>query len=226
MQKLSEQLLLAVKMQQPTADLVNELSRCSPSQLNSVFVSDVTKKAFWINIYNAFFLVLKREKKLQKPAIFREKQISIAGILFSLDEIEHGILRKYRWKWSLGYLPNPFASKVIRRLAVQKIDPRIHFALNCGAKSCPPIAFYKSENLEQQLDLASHSFLESETDLFPEKKEVHTSRLFLWFKADFGGQEGSLRFLEKYLNLDLTGWKLVYKPYDWGEELGNFVENA
>lgn len=50
-------------------------------------------------------------------------------------------LRKHRWKWSFGYLPNPFELILIRNLAVQKVDCRIHFALNCGPKSCPQIGF-------------------------------------------------------------------------------------
>lgn len=223
MQKLSEELLLAIKTQKNTANLVEQLSHLQMNQLQKTLDSDSAKKAFWINIYNAYFLILRVEKKLQKPAIYREKQITIGGTKFSLDDIEHGILRKYRWKWSFGYLPDPFAPKIIRQLAVAKIDPRLHFALNCGAKSCPPIAFYKAEKLEQQLDLASQSFLEGETNLFPEKKEIHTSRLFLWYKADFGRRKGALRMLEKYLEQDFKGWKLVYKPYDWGEELANFV---
>lgn len=223
MQKLSEELLLVVKMQKPNKDKVAQLANLRVNELYEELDSDQAKKAFWINIYNAFFLILRQEMQLQRPNIFTKKAICIAGIYFSLDDIEHGILRKYRWKWSLGYLPNPFTSKIIRQLAVAKIDPRLHFAINCGAKSCPPIAFYKTQNLDQQLDLASQSFLESETDIYPEKKELHTSRLLLWYCGDFGGRIGSFHLLEKYLDINLEGWKLVYKSYDWGEELGNFV---
>lgn len=222
MQKRSEQLLLAVKMQQPTIDLVQQLGEWPLQQLKEQLSMDDAKIAFWVNIYNAFFLILRREKGLVRPHIFRKKAIQIAGLDLSLDDIEHGILRKYRWKWSLGYLPNPFVRQIIRQLAVDKLDPRIHFALNCGAESCPPIAFYKKEKLDQQLDLASQSFLESETDLYPEEKEVHTSRLLLWYRADFGGPRGALNLLSQYLGRNLTGWKLRYKPYDWSEALGVF----
>ena len=41
-------------------------------------------------------------------------------------------------------------------MAVDVIDFRIHFALNCGAKSCPPIAFYSYDKINDQLDLATH----------------------------------------------------------------------
>ena len=30
-------------------------------------------------------------------------------------------------------------------IAVLQVDPRIHFALNCGAKSCPPIKTFSSK---------------------------------------------------------------------------------
>lgn len=37
---------------------------------------------------------------------------------------------------------------------IQQVDPRIHFALVCGAKSCPPIKLYTPENLDEGLDAA------------------------------------------------------------------------
>ena len=94
----------------------------------------------------------------------RKKLFTITSTLFSLDDVEHGILRRYRYKYSLGFITDLFPSKIIKKLAVSKIDYRIHFALNCGAKSCPPIAFYTSLNIEEELNLATQSFLESETD--------------------------------------------------------------
>ena len=39
------------------------------------------------------------------------------------------------------------------------LDPRIHFGLNCGAKSCPPIRVYSPTNLDSQLNRAAASFL-------------------------------------------------------------------
>ena len=141
-----------------------------------------------------------------------------------MDDIEHGILRRFRHKYSLGYFPQLFASKAIKKLAVSKVDYRIHFALNCGAKSCPPIAFYTADQIEQQLETATLSFLESETDYLNEKKEVHISRLFLWFMADFGGKRGIRQILEKKLHQKTTGYQLVFKKYSWEEHLDNFIQ--
>ncbi len=222
--ELSEHLLLQVKMQKPTDKISSQLEAVSFEDLVPFLKTDSLKKAFWINIYNAFFQILRSEQQLGKPEIYHQKSVSIAGLMFSLDDIEHGILRKYRFKWSLGYLPNPFASTIVKRLAVSKVDYRIHFALNCGAKSCPPIAFYTPDKIEGQLEMATLSFLEGETDVFPEKKEIQVTRLFQWFMGDFGGRTGIRRILKEKLNLDSEGMKLVFKKYDWEEVLDNFSE--
>lgn len=44
--------------------------------------------------------------------------------------------------------------------AVQPMDKRIHFALVCGAKSCPPIRVYTPDELEEGLDAAAAAFCE------------------------------------------------------------------
>ena len=112
--QLSEQLLLQVKKQESTDQLRAELAQVNLQILTSALRFDIQKKAFWINIYNAFFQILRKEKKVGKPEIYRSKLIPLAGHHFSLDDIEHGILRKYRLKWGLGYLPNPFAPALIK----------------------------------------------------------------------------------------------------------------
>lgn len=221
--KLSEDLLLAVKMQKSTKELVLQMKELSISQLQTDLNNDDSKKAFWINCYNAFFQILRKEKGMDKPGIYRDKVTTIAGRNWSLDEMEHGILRRYRYKLSLGYLPNIFAPALIKKMAVEKIDYRIHFALNCGAKSCPPIAFYNVDRIEQQLEMASLSFLEGETDVFPDKKEIHISRLFQWFAGDFGGKRGTRQILQEKLKLETKGQKIIYKEYSWEEELDNYA---
>ncbi|MCR9289644.1 DUF547 domain-containing protein [Saprospiraceae bacterium] len=222
--QLSEQLLLQIKMGEPWTDFESKLANLTLETLKKELPADNHKKAFWINIYNAFFLILRKEKKLDKPEIYRKKAIQIGGNSFSLDDIEHGILRKYRWKFSIGYLPNIFTSSLIKDLAVSKIDYRIHFALNCGAKSCPPIAFYAPEKIENQLEMATLSFLESETDVLNNQKEIHITRLFLWFLGDFGGRKGVRKILKERLNIETKGMKLIFKAYDWEEDLNNYRE--
>lgn len=203
-------------------NFVAQLEAITYDELQASLDTDEQKKAFWVNIYNAFFQLLRTEWHLTPPEVFRKRVIRIAGRAFSLDDIEHGILRRYRLKWGLGYLSNPFVREILKNLAVKKMDFRIHFALNCGARSCPPIAFYTSDKINQQLDLATQSFLEAETSVFSEKKEIHITRLFQWYIGDFGGRAGIRRLLEDKLQLKTKGFRLVYKNYDWTEALENF----
>jgi hypothetical protein len=222
---LSEQLLLAVKKEEPYEDLLDALADFQTQEVENQLINDSYKNAFWINIYNSFFQILRKDKGLRQPKIYTEKRISIAGYQISLDDIEHGILRRYRYKYSLGYLPNLFASSHIKKWAVDAIDFRIHFALNCGAVSCPPIAFYSVANLEEQLELASLAFLRDETQIDTKKKKIHVSRLFLWFFNDFKGAKGTRKIVSKYLDQDFSGYKLVYNDYSWEEYLDNYAEN-
>lgn len=221
---LSEQLLLAVKMKQPYEEFLETLANIPQEDLEKQLSSDKHKIAFWINIYNSFFQILRKDRYLKQPKIYTAKQMTVAGQQLSLDDIEHGILRRFRYKYSLGYFPNIFVSALIKKWAVTAVDFRIHFALNCGAKSCPPIAFYSVDQLEEQLDLSGTSFNQAESFINHEKKVMHISRLFLWFLNDFGGRKGIRKILGKYLGHDFSHYKLVYNKYFWDEHLDNYAE--
>lgn len=219
---LSGKLLLNVKLNKSTATEEQKLRCLSIMELHHQLNTDDTKKTFWINIYNAYFQILSNREKLHRKTIFTKKIIIIAQTRFSLDDIEHGILRKYRLKWSLGYLPNPFVALLIRNLAVRKMDYRIHFALNCGAKSCPPIAFYTLEKLDKQLNDAMHSFIISETAIDMNNKTIATSKLLHWYRGDFGGTSGIKKVLQQVLELQFNTYKLSFNEYSWETHLENY----
>lgn len=222
--ELSAQLLFAVKTDAPTDSLENQLAQLSKQALILGLSNDTARKAFWINIYNAYYQILATREKKTRPIIFTDKAFAIGGLALSLDDVEHGILRKYRWKWSQGYLPRFWPSTDIKKLAVSNIDYRIHFALNCGAKSCPPIAFYAYDNLETQLETATTSFLTQDAVLDVANKTVRVSKLLQWFKADFGSKKGILNILSKHFGQNLQGYSIVYNEYDWSQDLKNFAE--
>ena len=222
--KLSEQLLYNVKTEEPTITLEKELANIKMERLVNGLNNDDAIKAFWINMYNVWFQILATREKKKRPEIFTGKLITIAATKFSLDDIEHGILRRYRWKLSKGYLPKLFPGKLIKQLAVSKIDYRIHFALNCGAKSCPPIAFYNYDNINRQLDIAAKSFLHSETTFDDAKKQVTVSKIMSWFIADFGGKKGIRKIVKEKLQKNVDGYSIKFKPYDWAAELAKFEE--
>lgn len=222
--KLSESLLYNVKTEKPTADIEKELSGLNKKRIVEGLNNDEAIKTFWVNMYNAWFQILAVREKKKSPEIFTSKLIPIAGKKFSLDEIEHGILRRYRWKYSKGYLPKFFPGKLIKQLAVSKIDYRIHFALNCGAKSCPPIAFYSYDKIDVQLDLAAKSFLSGETEIDDAKKEVRVTKIMDWFIGDFGGKKGIRKIIKTVLQKNVAGYSIKFKPYNWDEALHNFEE--
>ncbi len=222
--KTSSDLLYAVKLNKEYESYRISLSEFPESRLLSELKDDKSKKTFWINIYNAFFQILRKFQNLEHPEVFRKKTIDIAGIKLSLDDIEHGILRKFRWKYSLGYFSKPFANKRIRKLSVKDLDFRIHFALNCGAESCPPIAFYSKDKIEEQLNFATEGFILSNSQIDKNTKTVSISKLFLWYRADFGGKKGIIEIVGHYFKKDLSKFKIKYQDYSWKEYLDNFQD--
>jgi hypothetical protein len=227
MHVLAENLLLAVRRGEPVAAHRQQLARLRPSELAHAVGTDAARKAFWINLYNAFAQLLLTEHRTEfaqsRTQFFGTRWIEVAGYRISLNDVEHGVLRRSKIWWSLGYLPKPFPSAFERRYRVKRLDARIHFALNCGAVSCPPIAFYDSEKIDAQLDLATASFLESETRYDAETNTAHVSRLLLWYLGDFGGVSGIRRLLETQGLVPAGSQSRIrFRAYDWSLALGNF----
>ena len=219
---LSEHILKKVKKDESTLDIEKRLSGIDMQQLLDEITNDAAKKTFWINMYNAWYQLLATREQLKRPEIFTKKVILVAGTRFSLDDMEHGILRKYRWKYSLGYFPSFFPGKLIKALSVDKIDYRIHFALNCGAVSCPPILFYSYDGIENQLDQATRSFLLSETEIEDDKKEARVSKILDWFRGDFGGKIGMRNIIGCVFDKNIGNYNIKFKAYDWTAKLNNF----
>lgn len=219
---LSGELLYKVKIKADSKEVEKALSGLTYNQLFKGLNNDAAKKTFWVNMYNAWYQILAIRLNKTRPKIFTEQLIPVAGLSLSLDDIEHGILRKYRWKWSMGYLPQFLPQKVIKELAVDSIDYRIHFALNCGAKSCPPIAFYRYDKIEQQLDMATVAFIKGESEIDESKKRIITSKILSWFKGDFGGSNGIRAIMTKVFKRDFTGYSFQFNDYNWDADLANF----
>jgi hypothetical protein len=188
------------------------------------------KLAFWINLYNTMVIhgVIDwdiRESVKERNGFFTRLKYDIGGHLFSLSDIEHGILRgnsrpPYR-------LFKPFGPEDPRHtFTLSATDPRIHFTLVCGSRSCPPIGFYTSDRIDEQLDLATSSFINSpEVEIIPSKNLLRISQIFRWYRRDFGGTQGTIiEFLLRHLDAgemkhfleDHKGTVRVrYRAYDW-----------
>ena len=100
--------------------------------------------AFFINIYNALVIHAHVERGVPTTTYARYKFFStmsynIGGYSLTLNEIENGILRSNRASMATLYMKPFSVSDPKMKIILDKVEPRVHFALNCGAKSCPPI---------------------------------------------------------------------------------------
>ena len=224
--RLSQQLLYAVKTGSDSVDTyMKPLQVADALALQAQLSTESLKKAFWLNIYNTYVQWLLQkdpERYKSRHSFFTSRQILIAGKMLSLDDIEHGILRRSKIKWSLGHLNKLFPGKFEKGFRAQAVDYRIHFALNCGAKSCPPIAYYDPEKIDAQLEMATKNYLRSEVELDTGKNVAYLPAIMGWFRADFGGKKGMRALLKKHSLLQNKKPAIRFKKYDWELFLNNY----
>uniref|UniRef100_H2ZAF3 DEP domain-containing protein n=1 Tax=Ciona savignyi TaxID=51511 RepID=H2ZAF3_CIOSA len=212
-------------------DYIEQVAQLQRAQIDEL--SRQEKLAFYINIYNA--LVIHANIKFGFPEsawkrfkFFNDASYIIGGHEFNLQEIENGILRSNRK--GVGMLSKPFSKSDPRiQFILESNEPLIHFALVCGAKSCPPIKTYSPENIEAQLKLAAASFIDGDDGCRVDKPQglIGLSRIFKWYKEDFGKSPPEvLVWVKEHMSnglkkQDLTAllesntYKLDYLTYDW-----------
>ena len=189
-----------------------------------------------VTVYNmmvthAFAVVGIPESSLQRLAFFDHVQYSLGGALFSLNDVENGVLRRNRTP--PYHLRLPFAEKDVRlSLLLDNDEPRIHFALNCGASSCPAVKTYTAVGIEEELATAAAAFCEQDGNVLPDtregKRSLKVSKIVYWYPSDFGsdGNEVARRFAawalpgseKKEALEELAGGKptrLKFFEYDW-----------
>lgn len=197
----------------------DRIAALNPTLLADALSDPSHRCAFWLNLYNGAV----RVRLLRDPGAYRRRwrffsapAITVAGRRLSPNAIEHGILRRSAMSLGLGYVRNPVPSRFERLHRVGRLDPRIHFALNCGARSCPPLAVYEPERLDAQLDAAARSYLESQTVLLDDGTTVRVPRLLLWYLGDVGGKAGVLRLLRRFEIIGPRATpRVVFGAYDW-----------
>lgn len=227
--ELSQDLLSNIKNNKNYDKEVEILKKTTLNDLTNQLNNDVKKKAFWINVYNAFIQISLSKDPSQftddnRSDFFSEDRVNIAGEELSFDDIEHGIIRSSTSKISMGYVKKIFRPEWERKLRVNEIDWRIHFALNCGAKSCPPVAIYNAKDLDRQLDYMTKTYLKEQTEFNSKTKTAETVVLFSWFRGDFGGLDEVKKILKSYGITNEEPDNLEFKTYDWTLLLGNFRE--
>ncbi|QLG44002.1 DUF547 domain-containing protein [Costertonia aggregata] len=226
--RLSEEFIKNIKEEKSTEQIRETLAGTTLETLENSLRTDDEKLAFWINIYNAYIqVILAKNPELydDRRTFFEREQIPIAGRMVAFSKIEHGIIRKSQWPLGLGLIRKWFPNKFERKLRVDKRDYRIHFALNCGAKDCPPVAIYEPERLEEQLNKGTDLYLQKTSEYNAGTREVAVTSLFNWFRGDFGCKSGVKDILKEFDIIPTTKKiDITYKNYDWTLELDNWID--
>ncbi len=186
---------------------LDELDRTDPETL-----TDEQRLAFYINAYNGYTikLILDNFDNNSPPSSIKKigtlfkspwkiKFAKVGGAVYTLDNIEHDIIRK---QWH---------------------EPRIHFAVNCASKSCPPLISepYIGSSIDAQLEASTRTFLADTKMNYLEGKTLYVSSLFKWYSEDFDKEpvqffldhtEGELHEQLSRLGNDIT---VKYLDYDW-----------
>ena len=154
--------------------------------------------AYWINAYNAYTVKLivdnypvTRITDLHDGKPWDVKWIKLGGTTYSLNDIEHNTIRK------------------------NFDEPRIHFAVNCAAKSCPPLLnqAWTADNLEKLLDRQARIFINNSRYNNIDANAVEVSKIFEWYGKDFGNL---IDYLNKYSDTKIKSDATVkYRGYDW-----------
>jgi hypothetical protein len=227
--EISKKLVESARSQDGKAhEYLDLIAKADQNILLNQLKGDDAKKAFFINVYNGFTNTSLRKNKEQyedRGEFFNSEQFVIAGNKVSLDMIEHDYLRRSSIKLSLGLLQKIFPSRLEKKFRVDHLDYRIHFSLNCGAKSCPPVCIYDAKNINKQLDASTNNYLEANTTYDKKQNTLAVPVLMSWFRGDFGNKKGVLKICKKFKIIPEEAQpSLEYKSYDWTLDLDHFIE--
>ena len=189
--------------------LSHYIDHLSGTQLSSLSADE--KFARLANLYNALTIRLLVEyypvKSIRdiryglfSTGPWKKNIIKLDGKEVSLDDIEHGMLRE------------------------QFTDPRVHYAVNCASIGCPNLQpkAWAAETLDADLTKAARAYINHPRGVTVlEDGRLQVSRIYAWFKEDFGGNEkGVIAHILKYADDELAA-KLRNNPdisdyaYDW-----------
>lgn len=160
---------------------------------------DNERLAYWINAYNAFTVALIIDHYPVKSIMDIEnawdiKFIQLEDITYTLNEIEHEIIRK-------GFE-----------------EPRIHFALVCAAVSCPVLLneAYLAESLDSQLQKQGKKFINDPNQNDIETNKAKVSQIFNWFGEDFTKKGTLIDFLNQFSKTKLDAKaNIEFMEYNW-----------
>jgi hypothetical protein len=161
---------------------------------------------YYINAYNALAIEgilqgLSPSTLFGRARYFKFREWPLNGKSITLHDLEHTILR------SLG-------------------EPRIHFAIVCASKSCPPLRAeaYAVDRLDAQLDDQARQFVNDpmRNRFDVNSKTAQLSAIFNWSDEDFRSAGSTQRFIARYVadpavakGLAADQFKVDWIDYDW-----------
>ena len=170
------------------------------SRLTEAKVADFSRNeqlAFWINAYNAYTIKFVTDNwpvskitDLEGGKPWDKKWIKLDGRTLSLNNIENDIIRP------------------------QFNEPRIHFAVNCAAKSCPPLMnkAWTSSSLKRDLKARAKAFINNPTYNQISSETLSISKIFEWYAKDFGDIK---TYISQFSTTEIAKAELKYMEYDW-----------
>ena len=176
--------LLASRYRDDLADALQAVEVQDPGLLRS----DDQKTAFLTNAYNAHVLARvvasPRAQNLERQGLFDDffqRPVRVAGRSMTLNQLEHGVLRRQ------SRVDGAAVPAALRALRPARLDYRIHAALNCAAVSCPPLQrrAFRAATLDRDLAAAFSAFAASPRAARLDGRTLVLSSLFDWFADDF-----------------------------------------
>lgn len=132
-------------------------------------------------------------------------------------KVKFFLLRKFEIGGSLLSL-YAFENDIIRKLN----EPRVHFALNCSAVSCPvlPRKPFTAEQLNQELDREARAFFAQPENLVVDhaKRTVFFNEILKFYTEDFTPAHAPslIDYAQRYTNQNLPkDYAVAFNPYDW-----------
>jgi len=209
-------------------------------------MTDDELKVFFINIYNALVYhanIVIAMGWLKLPSLDKGGTeynawgrigYTINGQNYSLHDIEHGMLRGNR-RAHKRKIKSVVTKHDPRAPYIVKFDPRIHFALLSGVRSCPPIMFFSPKTIDMELSLATEGFLQAEVGVDNLNKQIILPKVFYYYKQDFGKTDSEmLQWITDHMQGDhkmnfeiMVSHKcfIKYSEDDWNMRMG-FGESA
>jgi hypothetical protein len=168
-------------------------STAPPAERNAAF-------AWHLNAYNAWILNAILAKYPTKgpmeggSSFFQADRIVISGRKTSFNDLEQKVIRPTFH------------------------DPRVHFALNCASRSCPPLQGkpFDPGTLDEDLNRLARAFINNNPVVSKNDQVVRLSKIFDWYADDFGGKGNQAAFINRFREQPLpAGAKFEFMDYDW-----------